>query len=199
LDDQPLESGELTSMKRGSGQDLLALRDYHPNDDMRRVDWKATARSRNLIVREFSAEDDKRVVVFLDTRLPESERTKRTLRETIEAEKKGIRSLRSERFERAVVLTASLITHFTEEQADVTLVIDRAPAEGGIGSRHLHEDLRRLAVVEPEYTDAADPSHFEPFQQSLNTGKTTHIFLISAAPSDSIPEELRSAAVLLPY
>ncbi|HSI89219.1 MAG TPA: DUF58 domain-containing protein, partial [Pyrinomonadaceae bacterium] len=199
LDDQPLESGELTAMKRGSGQDLLALRDYHPNDDLRRVDWKATARSRSLIVREFSAEDDKRVVVILDTRLPVSEKTKRTLRETIEAEKTSVRSLRSERFERAVVLTASLISHFTEDQADVTLIIGQEPAEGGIGSRHLHEDLRRLAVVEPQYTEDLDAGPFDSIQESLNAGKPTHIFLITAAPRDTVPEELRSAAVLLPF
>src|SRR5690606_28652179 len=170
LDDQPLETGDLMSMKRGSGQDLLALRDYHPNDDLRRVDWKATARSRSLIVREFSAEDDKRVVIILDTRLPTSERAKRTLRETIEAEKSDVRSLRAERLVRALSLTASLITHVTEGQADVTLIIAQAPAEGGIGSRHLHEALRRLAVVEPQYPDEPDASPFDSIQESLNAG-----------------------------
>ncbi|MBK8151555.1 MAG: DUF58 domain-containing protein [Acidobacteria bacterium] len=36
----------------------------------RRVDWKATARTRRIIVREFSAEDDKRVTVVFDMRMP---------------------------------------------------------------------------------------------------------------------------------
>ena len=45
LEDLPLEVGKLVANKRGMGQDLLALRDYQPMDDLRRVDWKATART----------------------------------------------------------------------------------------------------------------------------------------------------------
>ena len=45
LDALQLDVGRLTANKRGLGQDLLALRDYQPNDDLRRIDWKATARS----------------------------------------------------------------------------------------------------------------------------------------------------------
>ena len=53
LDALQLEVGRLSANRRGLGQDLLALRDYQPNDDFRRIDWKATARSRHLTVREF--------------------------------------------------------------------------------------------------------------------------------------------------
>ncbi|MCY7376050.1 MAG: DUF58 domain-containing protein, partial [Pyrinomonadaceae bacterium] len=48
--DLPLNAGKFVAVKKGLGQDLLALRDYQPMDDLRRVDWKATARSRRLIV-----------------------------------------------------------------------------------------------------------------------------------------------------
>src|SRR5206468_2772558 len=41
LDALQLDVGRLTANKRGLGQDLLALRDYQPNDDLRRIDWKA--------------------------------------------------------------------------------------------------------------------------------------------------------------
>ncbi len=198
LDDQPLETGDLMSMKRGSGQDLLALRDYHPNDDMRRVDWKATARSRSLVVREFAAEDDKRVIIFFDTRLPADEKPKRSLRETIEAEQAG-KAEKLERFERAVTLAASLVSHFTDEQAEVTLILDDTPAEGGIGPKHLYEDLRRLAVVEPSFEEAFDGEPFERLATAINESTGTHLFLLTAAPADTLPEELRSAAVVLPY
>ncbi|MCA1589121.1 MAG: DUF58 domain-containing protein [Acidobacteria bacterium] len=54
LDDEIIETsldmGKITAAKRGSGQDLLSLRDYRPNDDLRRVDWKATARTRELTI-----------------------------------------------------------------------------------------------------------------------------------------------------
>src|SRR5690606_8229440 len=198
LDDQPLETGDLMSMKRGSGQDLLALRDYHPNDDMRRVDWKATARSRSLIAREFAAEDDKRVIIFFDTRLPAEEKPKRSLRETIEAEQAG-KAENPEGFERAVTLAASLVSHFSDEQAEVTLILDDAAAEGCIGPRHLYEDLRRLAVIERGFEESFDGEPFERLAAAVNEAAGTHLFLLTAAPADTIPEELRSAAVVLPY
>ena len=43
------------SLRRGAGQDLLMLRDYQARDDLRHIDWKATARARRLTVREFAA------------------------------------------------------------------------------------------------------------------------------------------------
>ena len=37
--------GALESLAKGRGQDLYALRDYVPNDSVRHVHWKASARS----------------------------------------------------------------------------------------------------------------------------------------------------------
>jgi len=45
-------SGELESYQRGRGNDLYSIRDYQFNDSARHVDWKATARTGVLQVRE---------------------------------------------------------------------------------------------------------------------------------------------------
>src|SRR5919206_427929 len=63
----PADAGRLESRRRGVGHDLHSLREYQPRDDVRRIDWKATARAGRLIVREFNAEDERRVHVALDT------------------------------------------------------------------------------------------------------------------------------------
>jgi uncharacterized protein (DUF58 family) len=47
----PLHTGQTASLRRGAGHDLLLLRDYQPRDDLRHIDWKATARARRLTVR----------------------------------------------------------------------------------------------------------------------------------------------------
>src|SRR6476661_147918 len=88
IDDLPLEVGKLEANRRGSGQDLMSLREYQSNDDLRRIDWKATARSRTLTVKEFSAEDDTRVVVIFDPRVPDADRPKMTIRQQIDAEQR---------------------------------------------------------------------------------------------------------------
>jgi uncharacterized protein (DUF58 family) len=58
--------GAIESLAKGRGQDLYALRDYQPTDNLRHVHWKASARLGSLMVREFAREDDSRVVLVFD-------------------------------------------------------------------------------------------------------------------------------------
>ncbi len=51
----------------GDGTDFEALREFVPGHDARSIDWKATARHRRLLCREFRAERDHQVVIALDT------------------------------------------------------------------------------------------------------------------------------------
>ena len=62
----PLVSGELESYQRGRGHDLYAIRDYQFNDSARHVDWKASARTGALQVREYAREDERRVMLAFD-------------------------------------------------------------------------------------------------------------------------------------
>lgn len=43
-------------LRRGEGEDILSLRDYRVGDAPRRVDWKASARTRRIVVRETAEE-----------------------------------------------------------------------------------------------------------------------------------------------
>jgi uncharacterized protein (DUF58 family) len=178
LDSLQLEAGRLTANKRGLGQDLLALRDYQPNDDLRRIDWKATARSRNLTVREFSADDDKRVLIVFDNRMPADSAERLSLREKIEAEQAGSPVAVSQRFERGVSVVASILAHFTEEQAEICLIIGSEASEFGVGSRHLYNSLKRLATVEPRYSDFSEPERTD--LRILNESDETYRFVITA-------------------
>ena len=198
LDDSPLETGKIVAIKRGSGQDLLALRDYQPNDDLRRIDWKATARTRHLIVREFSAEDDKKVTIFLDTFVPASDEAKLTLREKLDAEQKGENPVRSERFEEAVSVAAALLSHFTEEQAEVRLIVGGAEGEFGIGSRHLHDSLKRLAILDPRFSDDGESDvEIAQLGELVLGSDTSHTYLITAGdPSQFPPEIIQKSSVI---
>ncbi len=186
-----IESGSVPSNKRGSGQDLLALRDYQPNDDLRRIDWKATARTRHLTVREFLAEDDTKVTIILDTNVPDDGGRRLTLSEKLEAEQTGENPTASPRLERGVSLAASLMAHFNEEQAEVRLVLDDQVGEFGNGSRHLHDGLKRLAVIEPVGTPEQQlPSAFKAGAELLPETDSAYNFLITARPAGDIPPEI---------
>src|SRR5262245_63646195 len=50
----------------GAGSELHQLRSYVPGDALARIDWKATARTRKLITREFSEDQHLDVLVAID-------------------------------------------------------------------------------------------------------------------------------------
>ncbi len=52
---------------RGQGTEFDSLRDYVDGDDVRSIDWRATARRREVVVRTWRPERDRRVVIVLDT------------------------------------------------------------------------------------------------------------------------------------
>ena len=198
--DLPLEAGKLVKQKKGLGQDLISLRDYQPLDDLRRVDWKATARAQRLIVREFSAEDDKRMTVIFDTRLPrKSEEKQPSLRQKIEAEQKREKlSPEAEQFEKGVHLAASFLVHFTEEQAEIRLIINDERGDFGIGKQHLFECLKRLALVEPTFEEA---THFssETLEEIFTERENSYTFFVTAALEENLSDEIVQNAKIVNF
>lgn len=56
--------------ERGQGSDFYRIRPYEVSESSRHVDWKATAHTGALQVREFAKEQDRTVVIFLDINVP---------------------------------------------------------------------------------------------------------------------------------
>ena len=52
---------------RGQGTEFDSLRDYVEGDDVRSIDWRATARRQHVVVRTWQPERDRRVIIVLDT------------------------------------------------------------------------------------------------------------------------------------
>jgi uncharacterized protein (DUF58 family) len=63
-------SGEMEALQRGRGHDFYRIRPYEALESARHVDWKATAHTGDLQVREFAREQDHRVVIYFDLDLP---------------------------------------------------------------------------------------------------------------------------------
>ncbi|HET7151836.1 MAG TPA: DUF58 domain-containing protein [Candidatus Acidoferrum sp.] len=132
----PVLQGALESVTKGRGQDLYALRDYVHTDSARLVHWKATARSGSLMVREFTREEDSRVLLVLD---PYSHALENA------AGKPSI----NERFERAVTLCANLVWHFY--QANSLLQFRSAGIDTSLvpAEENIFKILRYLALAQP--------------------------------------------------
>lgn len=181
VQDTPLDTGKLAANKRGGGEDLLSLRDYRPNDDLRHIDWKATARAGVLTVREFVAEDDKQVTVILDDKMPKASANTMTLREKLEAEQRGEGVVISEQFERGVRLAAAIISRSAAENARFRLIIGTDAGEFGSGREHLHHCFKRLAVTDPIFVDDEFTAEFDvDLRQFLDERDDSHNYFVTA-------------------
>lgn len=59
--------GRTSVMIRGQGTEFDSLREYVRGDDVRSIDWRATARHSDVMVRTWRPERDRRVVIVIDT------------------------------------------------------------------------------------------------------------------------------------
>lgn len=200
IDNIPLDLGKRSSSRRGVGRDLLSLRDYQAQDDLRHIDWKATARTSQLTVREFAAEDEQRVTVILDTLTGHDRDERRALREKLAAEQSGKPVIASLTFEQHAGLAASVLTNFAANHAEIRLAIDGDVGEFGSGRVHLNESLKRLALADPTFFDAATtPELASDIQRILNSSDDSHRFLVTSNGGHGVPPELRQTLKIIGF
>ncbi len=130
----PLLQGRIESRVKGSGSDLYAIRQYLSSDHHHHIDWKATAKTTRLMVREYTRDDDWRVTIAFDPR--------------VEKESAAAPEF-AEKFERAITLAASLVSHFIREGVEVRLLATDGDSGFGIGRAHCYRMLDRLARLVP--------------------------------------------------
>ncbi|WP_239373705.1 MULTISPECIES: DUF58 domain-containing protein [unclassified Frankia] len=114
-----------------TGIDDFSTRPYHPGDDLRRVHWRTSARTGELMVRQEESFRPSNAALFLDTR---------------SAVWAGQGPMSS--FEWAVGAAASIAVYLTGMGKAVRLICDNAPAPAAArGSRNPAALLDELAVV----------------------------------------------------
>ncbi len=59
-------AGEYRTAFRGRGLEFSELQPYHPGDDARTIDWKATARLRSPVVRRYVEEREQTILLLVD-------------------------------------------------------------------------------------------------------------------------------------
>lgn len=124
-------AGELESRTRGEGRDFYRIRPYEPQDSARHVDWKSTAHTGGLQVREFTRDQDRAVEIFFDRRVPPGSQ---------------------EGFEQLVEDCAFVVRELAERGAGIWMRSQRfakaIPEEGDV-----YDLMRFLALVEPIVVD----------------------------------------------
>jgi uncharacterized protein (DUF58 family) len=121
----PIITGEFATFVRGRGYDLYRIREYMTEDSARHVDWKATAKSGSLKVREFSREDERKLRIVFDNPAPGT--------------------ISEKAYEEAVGLAASLSWHFAGQNTEMSFV-----AQQYTGGPDIYRFLKYLAIVKAE-------------------------------------------------
>jgi len=167
----PLVRGEWESFVRGRGSDLYRIREYLPEDSARHVDWKATAKSGSLKVREFAREDERKLCIVFDN--PAA----------------GLVS--DETYERAIDLAASLAWHFSTQEAEVSFLIPGRPR-----SRDLHEFLAWLAVIAPvgSKSEKSEEKPADLLREVSSEPVDEFNIVITARPRGTVPTALWSSS-----
>ncbi|TVR51840.1 MAG: DUF58 domain-containing protein [Puniceicoccaceae bacterium] len=150
--------GQMARRSGGAG-DLISLRKYQPGDSHRQIHWKATARSRKLMIRQLAAENHGGFYIFLDP-------------------SEGIWKS-GPQFETLCSLTASLAEDLFRENLLLGAAVCGEPMVAVRRLADLEAFLDRLAVLEPmAETGRGDPPPFRhviTFQPSSTRGVHAYI------------------------
>jgi uncharacterized protein (DUF58 family) len=175
--------GALETLTKGRGQDLYALRGYVPTDSARHVHWKASARSGSLMVREFTREDDCRILLVLDPHLPEEEFSQMKQEPT---------ATTTEHFERTVTICASLAWHFYEKNSllqfrSAAVETPLAPAD-----ELIFAILQHLALSQP-----LPPDPDQKLMADLAASPDLFKIIVTCKPRGSIPASVWSSSYVI--
>jgi uncharacterized protein (DUF58 family) len=175
----PLLSGEMASYFRGRGHELHSLRNYQPNDSARFVDWKVTAKTGRVMVREFAREDERRVMLVLDPFIGPPREELGPLAETEHAE----------RFERAVSMAACIAWHFHEINSVMQFRTDRFSTPMASASEIIYDTLRELALVRSDSSAKGGA-----FLNALASEHEIFKIILTSRPQAAIPSSLWSSS-----
>lgn len=147
--------GRAAVQVRGQGTEFDSLREYVIGDDVRSIDWRASARRNDVVVRTWRPERDRRVLIVLDTSRTSAARTGEEPRLEPSVE--------------AALLLAALASRAGDRVE--LLAYDRtvrARVAGASGPRLMPAIADALADVEPSLVEADWPGVVAQVQERLS-------------------------------
>ncbi|MGB7818537.1 MAG: DUF58 domain-containing protein, partial [Ornithinibacter sp.] len=160
---------------RGQGTEFDSLRDYVEGDDVRSIDWRATARRRDLVVRTWQPEQHRRIVIVLDTsrtsagRIGDAPRLDASMDAAL-----LLTALAGHAHDRVQVLAGDRVVHTRVSGAD--------------RARLLHDTISSLAPVDPRLVEA-DWSALATEVVRLGTHRAL-VVLLTSLESSAVEEGL---------
>ena len=199
-----LQAGVRSSALRGGGSDFDALREYLPDDEFRRINWRATARSPKAIANQFREERSQQVILLLDASRAMAAQVEGVsrLEHALDAAV-AVAELSSRVGDHVGVLAfgrdvrAQLDPRGSRDQphriVDLLFGLEPlldAPNYGGAFAALLRRNRRRALMV--LFTDLAEPSVLEPLREAIPVLLARHLVVIAAVRDPEV-ESLAAA------
>lgn len=136
--------GRMATTSAPSGDEIYSIREYRYGDDRRRIHWKATAKTSDLMVKEYAKGEYKRVTILVDNLHLSPARPGGIGQRDIRLP--GI-------FEKVVSLSGSFARDFLDMGYLVRLMSCRKVVPFGTGRDHLYRilDVTALLAEEPSW------------------------------------------------
>lgn len=209
------EMGVHRAAVRGEGRSFESLREYVRGDDPRKIDWKATARHGQVIVREYEAERSQSVLLAIDAGRLMSERTegRERLDHALSAALLLTEVATSQGDRVGALVFADGIQHFVpparrqrSRLADAFAETETRVVEPDYPSafEYLAGRLRRRSLL-VLFTDVVDVDTSDPLLTHLAAARRRHVPLavtlrnpeleaLAESPADDEPDVFRRAA-----
>ncbi|MFC8599388.1 DUF58 domain-containing protein [Isoptericola sp. NPDC057191] len=182
--------GRAAVQVRGEGTEFDSLREYVVGDDVRSIDWRATARRGDVVVRTWRPERDRRVLIVLDTGRTSAARIGTSAPPVDAAPAAEVPgpapALGGTRLE-ASIEAALLLAALTDRAGDRVQVLAydralRARVAGASGPRLLPALAESLAVVEPALLETDWPGLVGQVRQRVSQ-RSLVVLLTSLDPA----------------
>ena len=174
-------AGDARSAQKGIGFEFDQLREYQPGDDVRFIDWRGSARSNSLLVKQYIEERSRTVLIVVDVSGSSFFSSDELLRNELFAQ---------------IGSMLSLVAHYGKDRAGLILFSDEIecyipPAQGML---HVRNIMQTLFTHKPS---GRQTNISAALQRILKVRrKDSIVFLLSDFISTDFEQQLRSVALL---
>lgn len=129
--------GDYSSAKKGSGFEFDQIRDYQVGDDVRFIDWKSSARTGKLLVKQYIEERNRAVIIAVDVSASQFYGSLKKTKEDLAKE---------------IAAVLALVADYGKDKASLILFTDEVevflPPQAG--RKNIHKIMEKLFSYKPK-------------------------------------------------
>ena len=190
---QPVHSllaGRHASRLRGRGLAFEELRHYQPGDDVRTIDWRATARRRSAHVRVYNEERERPVLLVVDQRSPMFFGSRRAMKSVAAADIAALaawRTLQAGDRVGGIVFNENEIVEIRPHRSQTRVL------------RLLHEVVRFNQMLTSPRPPSGEVTLNQAVESALRLAKHDHLIVLISDLDGADAETQRLATELAPH